>query len=90
MIERKQIESWTENPVTEALRELIDKELDEIQSMSVTDCLVAGNPTQSHENLAELEARERVWSYLAEFLSGDWTYFEEVEVEDERNERTGY
>ena len=89
-VKRQQIDDWAENPVTEALRELIKKELEDISSMSVTDCLVAGNPTQSHENLAELEARERVWGYLREFLNGDWTYFEEEEAEDERDTKTGY
>jgi len=89
-IKREQILDWADNPVTTELRELIDQELDDIKNMSVTDCLVAGNPTQSHENLAELEARERVWGYLAEFLSGDWAYFAEEEKEDERDEQTGY
>ena len=84
------INDWAENPTTVALRVLIEQELSNIKDMPVTDCLVAGNPTQSHENLAELEARERVWENLAEFLSGDWAYFEEEEEEHERDDTTGY
>ena len=86
----QQINDWAENPTTIALRELIEKELEAIKDTPITDCLVAGNPTQSHENLAELEARERVWVNLVEFLLGDWAYFEEEEEDNERDEETGY
>jgi len=90
-ITKEQIADWAEGPTTLALKELIETELRAIQNTSITDCLVVGNPTKSHENLAELEARERVFGSLVEFLEGDWAYFEEEEEEDdERSSTTGY
>ena len=89
-ITTQQINDWAENPTTVALKVLIEQELKNIKDTPVTNCLVAGNPTQSHENLAELEARERVWDNLVEFLSGDWAYFEEEEEDYERDNATGY
>ena len=77
------IQDWTENPVTIALKELIDSELEAIKDTAITNCLVVGSPIKSHENLIELEVRERAWDLLSEFLSGDWSYLEEEELEDE-------
>ena len=90
-ITREQINDWSEGPTTVALKELIEQELLTIKDTPITDCLVAGNPTETHENLAELEARERVWGYLVDFLDGDWAYFEvDEEEDDERSSTTGY
>ena len=79
----EQIVDWTENPTTIALKELIDSELDAIKDTAVTNCLVVGSPIKSHENLIELEVRERAWDLLAEFLDGDWSYLEEEEQEND-------
>ena len=78
---REQIVEWTENPVTIALKEQAALELEEIQKTSPTDCLFPGKPHKSHENLVELEVRERIWENWVALLDGDWAYFEEDEDE---------
>ena len=80
-IDRQQIEDWQENPVTEALRDLVNGEFKEIQEATVTSCLFRGDPQKTQENLIELEARESIWELWDALLSGDWTYFEEGEDE---------
>jgi len=90
-ISKEQITDWTENPVTLAIIELCEKELDDIKDTPMTECFVPGDPTRTQENLIELEARERVWGQWVAFLQGDWSYFEEdEEVQHERNNTTGY
>lgn len=81
-VSKQQTVEWADNPVTLKLLDLCKTELSDIQETSITDCLIAGNPHKSHENLVELEARERVWESWVAVLSGDWDYFEE-EDEDE-------
>ena len=34
---------------------------------------------KTHENIVELEARERCWIEWATFLEGDWEYLLEVD-----------
>jgi hypothetical protein len=80
-ISKAQISEWTENPVTIALKEQIKLELQEIRETSPTGCLISGKPHKSHENLVELEARERVWEDIYALFDGDWTYFEEDDEE---------
>lgn len=75
----KQIEEWTENPVTLYLLDLVKKEVDKIQDTPMGDCLVKGDPFRSHENLVELEARGQAWQTMVEFLAGDLDYFTEEE-----------
>lgn len=82
-VSREQIEEWVENPVTEYLAKLLQDELKGIEETSITSTLVYGEPIKSHENLVNLEAREMAWSDLTAFLSGDWSYFEEEEEDDE-------
>ena len=80
-ISKEQIQDWTENPVTEYLAELLQDELEEIRQTPVTNALVYGDPQKTQENLVELEAREMAWADLTAFLTGDWSYFEEVDEE---------
>lgn len=81
-IKTEQVTEWTENPVTIALKELAESELQDIQDTPLTDCLISGHPDKTFENLIELEARERVWESWVAILSGDWDYFVEEEDED--------
>ena len=83
-ITREQMIEWAENPVTEFLATLIGEELKDIQDTPITDCLVVGEPIKTHENLVEIEARERVWVDVLEVLKADWSYFIE-EDEDEQD-----
>lgn len=76
-LEKNQIEEWAENPVTIELCKLAKEEFEKIQNKPVTDCLFVGEPVKTHENIVELEARERVWSDWIAFLEGDWDYFSE-------------
>lgn len=82
-ITKEQIIEWTESPVTEWLAHLLGKELESIQNTPVATALVYGDPTKTHENLVELEAREMAWRDLVALLSGDWSYFEEEEDEED-------
>ncbi len=81
----EQVIEWVENPVTVALHELIVEELTAIRETPVTDCLIAGSPSRSHENLVEIEARERVWETLEEILKGDWEYFTSEDEKDDED-----
>ena len=78
----KQIEDWSESPVTEALLEKCKEELEDIRTTTVTDCLLRGEPQKTQENIIELEARENVWASWVALLEGDWAYFEEDEEEE--------
>ncbi len=89
---RQQIEDWQENPVTEALLELCREELKATEQTARIDCFVPGEPQKTQENFIEQEARERIWESWVAVLSGDWSYFEieEEEEDDERDSTTGY
>lgn len=80
-ISSKQIQDWSENPVTIEILALCEQELAEIQETTVTQCIFRGEPQKTQENLVELEAREAVWESWVALLSGDWSYFEEDEDE---------
>ena len=79
---RQQIEDWKESPVTEALLAEFEDELVDIRDRSATDCLVYGEPQKTQENIVGLEAREHVFANLVAILSGDWSYFEEGEIDE--------
>ena len=77
-----QVTEWTENPVTLALKGLVSAELRRIMDTPVGDCLVHGEPNQSHENLVDLESRAWAWSKLWLSLEGDWDYLAELDDEE--------
>lgn len=85
-IKKEQISEWKENPVTEELKKLIQNEIEAIESTPITNTLVYGEPTKTHENLVELEARSSAYSFIADLLDGDWSYF----MEEENEQDTGY
>lgn len=76
-MKKEQVNEWLENPVTLFLLSEIKKEVELIRQTPTTDCLVMGDPNKSHENLVELEARERVWGDFVDFLEGNWDLFED-------------
>jgi hypothetical protein len=47
----------------------------------MVDCLVNGEPSKSHENLVELDARAHSFATFQIALEGDWSYFEELDDE---------
>jgi len=63
--------------------ELCKQELQDIKDTTVVDCFFPGEPQKTQENIVELESRERFWESWVAVLSGDWSYFEEEEEEDE-------
>ncbi len=71
------ISKWAESEVTKTLLAEVKREIIRIRATPITDCLYAGDPVKTHENVVELEARERVWLEWEFFLAGDWSYFED-------------
>jgi hypothetical protein len=86
-VTKQQVQEWIEAPPAKKLLELAQQELEEIKDTPVTDCLIFGKPHLTHENLVELEARERAWEILVALLGGDWDYF--MEEDSEHSEATG-
>ena len=81
-LSEEQLREWTEGHVTTLLAELCRAELERVENTPVMECLMAGEPDKTHENLVELEARARCFSEWVAFLEGDWDYLLEVD-EDE-------
>ena len=50
-ISEKQIEEWTDNPVTTALKILVEQRIKAIDNTPVSDALFRGNPQTTQENL---------------------------------------
>ena len=78
-VDQKQINEWTENPVTLALLDKVSAELQNIHGTPAGECLVYGTPDQTHENLVRLEASAHAWAELYLALGGDWDFFEELD-----------
>jgi len=78
-ISEEQVKEWTQNPVTIALKDLCNQEIDRIATTPPSIMMVEGEPMKTHENIVELEARERCWIEWATFLEGDWEYLLEVD-----------
>ena len=89
-VTKQQIDEWTENPVTVALKELYRKDLTKILESPDTDCLIRGNPQASQENLIDQAAREVEIINVIDTLEGGWAKLEiddvSDEIEDEANE----
>ncbi len=80
-VSQKQVEEWTVNPVTLALRDKVELELQDIMDEPAGDCLVHGDPNKTQENLVKLETRAHSWASIYLALGGDWSYFEELDDE---------
>jgi hypothetical protein len=77
----KQVEEWTENPVTLKLLELVNTELIEIVSTPSADCLHYGDPNKTHESLITQDVKAYTFATVRLALEGDWSYFEVDEDE---------
>ena len=78
-VNQKQIEEWTENPVTIALLDKVSDELQSIHGTPAGEMLVRGNPDMTHEKLVRLEASAHAWAELYIALGGNWDFFEELD-----------
>ena len=78
-VSEAQVLEWTENPVTIALAELSKEELKLVRETPTTHCISYGKPTESHENLIELDTRGACWAEWVAFLEGDWTTLEDLD-----------
>lgn len=79
-IEQSQIEEWIENPVTIALKDLLEAELEHIQEAKAS-AFHPFEPQTTHEVLAGLNGAEDTWELVLGFLDGDWSYLEEDDDE---------
>jgi hypothetical protein len=77
-INEQQVIDWTENPVTLALRELCERELEAIMSVPPSEYLIRDEPQRTQENVIENTTKQQEWETFIELLSGDWT-----EIDDE-------
>ncbi len=82
-MEIKQINQWTENPVTLELAELVLQQIKHIQD-SKGNCFHPGDPNKTQEHLGALLACEGAWEDILLLLNGDWEFFEEDEEANEQ------
>lgn len=75
----KQVEEWTENPVTLALLGEVIGTLESSIKTPVADVLFFGDPHKTHEAVVQLDTSGRVWLEFIEILKGDWSSLEELE-----------
>ena len=78
---QEQVQEWTENPVTVALRDHIDSLIQELQAAK-GDAYHPFQPERTQEILAGLNGAVDTWEIALEALAGDWAYFEEEENEE--------
>ena len=81
-----QVERWTEDIVTEYVRERVQRELDDIRMTPVADCYMPGDPKRTQENCLDLEIRRTLWELFEEILLGDFSYIEEQDEPDSGTE----
>ncbi len=73
-VSKEQIQEWVDNPVTLALKFLCMRELSNARDADAVDCLYAGEPQKTQENLLEQITKEREWVVFLDLLLGDWKY----------------
>jgi len=81
-LSQKQIEEWTENPVTLAALEESKDKLEGVLTDPVLDYLCVGNPQVTQENLVRKDEEGRMWLTIMQILSGEWDIFEELEDDE--------
>ena len=74
-----EIEEWTENPVTEALKGLLETHLQDLEQTPAEDFYHPGEPQKTQEILANLNGAIDTLKLVLDVLDGDWSYFEEEE-----------
>jgi hypothetical protein len=77
----EQIEKWKEHPVTEALRDLVNKQIEAL-TLTKGDAYHPFQPERTQEFLANLNGAEDTWYLVAELLAGDWSLFDEEESDE--------
>jgi len=80
----QELNRWLEEPVTKIITEYFIVLYLETEETPITDCLVAGEPDKTHENVVELEARERILNELVDFLTGN--IIKEEFIKEEKDE----
>lgn len=58
LVSKEQIKEWTEHPVTKALYWLFTRQLNELKQLTVTECLIKGEPQKTQEELILKHTRE--------------------------------
>ena len=93
-ISQNQIKEWVDNPVTQALYWLCEREINNVRDIKVANCLFRGDPQKTQENLVEIALKEDEWIVFQYVLQGEWkeylgdlqNYDKLVEEEDEDSE----
>ena len=81
---RKQIEEWTENPVTIYLKDKVKEELEILETACRTSNIYKPfEPEKTQELLATLNAAIDGWELVLEALNGDMEELGEYSSEDE-------
>ena len=81
---RKQIEEWTENPVTIYLKDKVKEELEILEAACRTSNIYKPfEPEKTQELLATLNAAIDGWELVLEALNGDMEDLGEYSSEDQ-------
>ena len=76
-INKQQLEEWTENPITELFREILEQERDEMMEARGLQAFQPFQPQRTQEVLSNLNGFVDALDVVIESLSGDWTQWEE-------------
>ena len=71
-VSKQQIKEWVDNPVTLTLKFLCMRELNNAKSVTASDCLYAGDPQKTHDNLLVQTNKEFEWTTFLDLLAGEW------------------
>ena len=78
-----EVEEWTENPVTEALKSLLETHLKELEQTPRDEFYFPFEPQKTQEVLAGVNGAIDTLEHIINALEGDWSFFEEEEESDE-------
>jgi len=81
-ITRESLLEWTNNPVTEHLKELIDSYTEDLISAKGTNCYTFGEPHKTQDTIAQLVGQAIAWQQVAGVLEGDWEVFSKGEDDE--------
>ena len=78
-INKQQFQEWTENPITELIREAFEKERDEISQSRGLDAFSPFEPQKTQEILANLNGFVDAMDVVIDVMEGDLSSIEEEE-----------